>query len=168
MVNKGIDICHWQDSGFSNTYITLLIKRYNIYMYGLDDMSTAYKLMNEDLEMFEQQNLNYYTTDMLDFLWGIYDLMPKNNDNINTLMKYFALIAKMTTSIGQQNGQEPRFMSVYGVRLYCELIRFYIQGTNIKKQVNTDRCLKINGWHGQELGKTSMIILICLLQLKPS
>ena len=139
MVNKGIDICHWQDSGFSNTYINLLIKRYNIYMYGLDDMSTAYKLMNEDLEMFEQQNLNYYTTDMLDFLWGIYDLMPKNNDNINTLMKYFALIAKMTTSIGQQNGQEPRFMSVYGVRLYCELIRFYIQGTNIKKQVNTDQ-----------------------------
>ena len=138
MVNKGIEVCKWQDSGFSSTYITLLTKRYNIYMYGLDDMRTAYKLMNEDLEVFEQQNLNYYTTDMLDFLWGVYNLMPKNINNLFTLMKYFTLIAKMTISIGQQNGMEPNYMSVYGVRLYCELIRFYIQGTNIKKQVNTD------------------------------
>lgn len=138
LVNKGIEVCHWQDSGFSGTYINLLTKRYNIYMYGLDDMSTAYKLMNEDLEVFEQQNLNYYTTDMLDFLWGVYNLMPKSDDNMITCGKYFTLITKMTTSIGQQNGMEPRFLSIYGVRLYCEFIRFSIQGMNIRKQVNMD------------------------------
>lgn len=136
MLNRGIQFCDWKDTGFSPTYIGLITRRYSVYMYDLDDINMAYKLMYQDLEAFEKDNFSYYTIDMLDYLWNVYNLMPKNESDWFNMSKYANIIMKMTLNIAQQNNNEPNFVANYGVRLLQALVNMAIIGKNLQKQVN--------------------------------
>ena len=136
MLNRGIEICDWKDSGFSPEYMRLLTRRYELYAYHLDDMSTAYKLMEQDVDAFEKQNLSYYNVDRLDYLWGVYNLLPKSDDDWFTVSKYLNLIMKMTFSISQQNNQDIHFVATYGVRMLQEVVKIGIFANRFMKQVN--------------------------------
>lgn len=136
MLNRGIEICDWKDSGFSSEYMRLLTRRYELYAYHLDDMSTAYKLMEQDIDAFEKQNLSYYSVDRLDYLWSVYNLLPKGDDDWFTRSKYLNLIMKMTSGISQQNNQDIHFVATYGVRMLQEVVKIGIFANRFMKQVN--------------------------------
>ena len=138
MTNRGIEVCDLLQSGFRPQYIILLTRRYNLYMYQLNDMSTAYKLMEEDINAFEKQSFRYYTTDMLDYLWSVYNLLPKSTDDIFTTIKFLNLIMKMTFNIAEQNNFELNYIAYYGVRALYEYVNFGIFTNNIISQLNIE------------------------------
>lgn len=73
----------------------------------------AYKLINEDMEEFEKQNLNAYTTEMLDYLCGVFNYYDNKYDDVYTWCRYFNLIGTMSLSIAEQNNFDEEYTLKY-------------------------------------------------------
>ena len=125
MYNQGINHCDHIDTGFNTDYIDLVTGRYDLYVNGLHDMTTAYRLIEQDMAAFDNRAFNYYTTDQLDYLWAVYNLTAKNSEEVFTVFSYFMRITQATFSIFSQAGGNVAQMARYMVRLYAEFIDLY-------------------------------------------
>lgn len=122
MASRGIALCEYFDTGFTPDYITLVTKRYMLYAYGLNDMATTYKLIEQDMKAFDRQAFNYYTTSQLDYLWTVYNITAKNTDDLFTTFNYISRIFTITGSLLNQAGETPTSMGKYVIRMFCELV----------------------------------------------
>ncbi len=136
MLNKGIAICERQNHGFSKTYINLITERYAFYYFFLNDKKTAYKLMNEDFVKFQQQNLKFYTLDMLQYMCKVFDYYAQKYDDLVTWFRYYGLIGVMIDHIGKQRQYDAKFSCEYVTYLMDKMVWFAIHFSQMKKSIN--------------------------------
>ena len=138
MLNKGISICERQNHGFSKIYIDLITERNAFYYYILNDQKTAYRLMNEDFLKFQQQNLKYYTIDMLRYMCKVFDYYDQRYDDLNTWLNYYGLIIVMVNNIGKQRGNDIKFSCEYQSYHISKAINMAIYFSSMKKNISWD------------------------------
>ena len=136
MLNKGISICERQNHGFSRIYIDLITERNAFYYYILNDKKTAYRLMNEDFVKFQQQNLKFYTIDMLHYMCKIFNYYDQRYDDLNTWFNYYGLITVMINNIGKQRGNDIKFICEFNSYHISKTINIAIYFSSIKKNTN--------------------------------
>lgn len=136
MLNKGISICERQNHGFSKIYIDLITERNAFYYYILNDKKTAYRLMNEDFVKFQQQNLKFYTIDMLHYMCKIFNYYDQRYDDLNTWFNYYGLITVMINNIGKQRGNDIKFICEFNSYHISKTINIAIYFSSIKKNTN--------------------------------
>lgn len=136
MIDKGIAICKRQKQGFSSGYIALATLRYSIYFSNLNDKGMAYKLINEDMEEFEKQNLNAYTTEMLDYLCGVFNYYDNKYDDVYTWCRYFNLIGTMSLSIAEQNNFDEEYTLKYHSYILNKAVYWCEYYAKLKKRID--------------------------------
>lgn len=136
MLNKGISICERQNHGFSKIYIDLITERNAFYYYILNDKKTAYRLMNEDFLKFQQQNLKYYTTEMLHYMCKVFNYYDQKYEDLNTWFNYYGLITVMINNIGKQRENDIKFSCEYVSYLISKTINFAIYFSSMKENIN--------------------------------
>ena len=142
MIHRGIATNDRLDLGCSNQYFNLLILQYQVYYYGLDDLSTTYRLVNEDIDRLGLEREKYYTINMLWYLWNVYDIIKQNYADMHTTAKYMSLLTKMTLSIAQQHENNGKFLCTYGIRLFGEMISLYSYVKTLGKTLDTNTISK--------------------------
>lgn len=136
MIDKGIAICKRQKQGFSSVYIALAALRYSIYFSNLNDKGMAYKLINEDMEDFERQNQNTYTTEMLDYLCAIFNYYDNKYDDVYTWYRYFNLIGTMSISIAKLNNFDEKYELKYLSYLLNKAVYWCEYYAKLKKKID--------------------------------
>ncbi len=136
MIDKGIATCKRQRQGFSSEYINLATLRYSIYFSNLNDKGMAYKLINEDMENFEKQNLNTYTTEMLDYLCAVFNYYDNKYDDVYTWCRFFNLIGTMSLSIAEQNNFDEEYTLEYHSYILNKAMSFCEYYVKLKKRID--------------------------------
>lgn len=136
MIDKGIATCKRQKQGFSSVYIALAALRYSIYFSNLNDKGMAYKLINEDMEDFERQNQNTYTTEMLDYLCAIFNYYDNKYDDVYTWYRYFNLIGTMSISIAKLNNFDEKYELKYLSYLLNKAVYWCEYYAKLKKKID--------------------------------
>lgn len=136
MIDKGIATCKRQKQGFSSVYIDLAALRYSIYFSNLNDKGMAYKLINEDMEDFERQNQNTYTTEMLDYLCAIFNYYDNKYDDVYTWYRYFNLIGTMYISIAELNNFDEKYVLKYLPYILNKAVYWCEYYAKLKKKID--------------------------------
>lgn len=96
----------------------------------------AYKLINEDMEDFERQNQNTYTTEMLDYLCAIFNYYDNKYDDVYTWYRYFNLIGTMSISIAKLNNFDEKYELKYLSYLLNKAVYWCEYYAKLKKKID--------------------------------
>lgn len=136
MIDKGIAICKRQKQGFSSGYIALATLRYSIYFSNLNDKGMAYKLINEDMEDFDRQDQNSYTTETLDYLCAIFNYYDNKYDDVYTWFRYFHLIGTMSINIAELNNFDEKYVLEYHSYILNKAVYWCEYYAKLKKKID--------------------------------
>lgn len=131
-IDKGIAWNELQKGGngeLDDQLTSLLVMKNDLLYNKLNNKVEAKRQMTQQLAQYHPDTQVHYTTSTLDYLWGCYNILTRDNGNDFTQSNiFFNLITSITQNIYRQSGESKAFLMSYGVKALSALVDYLVKG----------------------------------------
>lgn len=125
------------------TYVDMLLMKDEILFHRLNDRAAGRRAVSEQLAELHIDQQHFWSTAVLDFLLGCYDIVKHDyGEDFSQIGFFYGMIKKLTQELYKQSGYEESFLMSYGVRsLFAKLelvraLKLYMEKYNVEDLVH--------------------------------